>query len=221
MTGRQASREFRVGDGEAIPAIAGGSEHGCRAWRDRHSEPVPGADKKHPATRPALTVAQVFDPADRVPQRFQHQRAGREPVAPTELQPAGEVNEGRRGHGSLVPITSGTRLGVQGGCIDLMARMGHDDMRASLIYQRATSEADERIADRLAKLVDQHRRTPPDDDDPHGGRSGALVPARCWPQLRVDLDTTKAQVRRGLPLTWAFALRADDGNRTRVLSLGS
>ena len=24
---------------------------------------------------------------------------------------------------------------------DLMARMGHDDMRAALIYQRATSEA--------------------------------------------------------------------------------
>ena len=27
---------------------------------------------------------------------------------------------------------------------DLMARMGHDDMRAALIYQRATSEADRR-----------------------------------------------------------------------------
>ncbi|HVW44075.1 MAG TPA: tyrosine-type recombinase/integrase [Amycolatopsis sp.] len=40
---------------------------------------------------------------------------------------------------------------------DLMARMGHDDMRAALIYQRATSDADKRIADRLSKLVDEQR----------------------------------------------------------------
>ena len=40
---------------------------------------------------------------------------------------------------------------------DLMARMGHDDMRAALIYQRATQDADERIADSLSKLVDEHR----------------------------------------------------------------
>ncbi|MGH3566737.1 MAG: tyrosine-type recombinase/integrase [Pseudonocardia sp.] len=41
---------------------------------------------------------------------------------------------------------------------DLMARMGHDDMRAALIYQRATSDADRLIADRLSELVDDHRR---------------------------------------------------------------
>ncbi|MFC4005424.1 hypothetical protein ACFS2C_25520 [Prauserella oleivorans] len=63
---------------------------------------------------------------------------------------------------------------------DLMARMGHDDMRAALIYQRATSEADRRIADRLSELVEKHRRGEddpdgPDDDDDDG--SGALVPA--------------------------------------------
>jgi integrase len=40
---------------------------------------------------------------------------------------------------------------------DLMARMGHDDVRAALIYQRSTREADELIAKRLSKLVDQHR----------------------------------------------------------------
>ncbi|WP_208613228.1 hypothetical protein [Amycolatopsis tolypomycina] len=34
---------------------------------------------------------------------------------------------------------------------DLMARMGHDDMRAALICQRATSDADKQIADRLSK----------------------------------------------------------------------
>jgi hypothetical protein len=65
---------------------------------------------------------------------------------------------------------------------DLMARMGHDDMRAALIYQRATSEADQQIADRLSKLVDQHRKgepevTPDEDDDLDDGAAGALVPA--------------------------------------------
>jgi integrase len=39
---------------------------------------------------------------------------------------------------------------------DLMARMGHDDMRAALIYQRATQEAAERIAEGLSELVTQH-----------------------------------------------------------------
>jgi hypothetical protein len=41
---------------------------------------------------------------------------------------------------------------------DLMARMGHDDMRAALIYQHATSDADERVADELSRLADEHRR---------------------------------------------------------------
>lgn len=58
---------------------------------------------------------------------------------------------------------------------DLMARMGHDDMRAALIYQRATSDADERIADRLSELVDKHRgETDEGDED---GDGGSLVPA--------------------------------------------
>jgi hypothetical protein len=45
---------------------------------------------------------------------------------------------------------------------DLMARMGHDDMRATLIYaliyQRATSEADRRIAEQLSAMVEAHRK---------------------------------------------------------------
>ncbi|MDQ2709300.1 MAG: site-specific integrase [Actinomycetota bacterium] len=57
---------------------------------------------------------------------------------------------------------------------DLMARMGHDDMRAALIYQRATSEADRRIADQLGALVERHHREGDDDDD---GLAAALVPA--------------------------------------------
>jgi integrase len=55
---------------------------------------------------------------------------------------------------------------------DLMARMGHDDMRAALIYQRATSEADRRIADRMSALVDGI--APREDDE---GTAGALAPA--------------------------------------------
>lgn len=61
---------------------------------------------------------------------------------------------------------------------DLMARMGHDDMRAALIYQRATTDADRLIADRLSALIDEHRGTSAnsakeDDDD---GAAGSLVP---------------------------------------------
>lgn len=40
---------------------------------------------------------------------------------------------------------------------DLMARMGHDDIRAALIYQHDSVEADEAIADRLSSLIDKHR----------------------------------------------------------------
>lgn len=41
---------------------------------------------------------------------------------------------------------------------DLMARMGHDDLRAALICQRATQEAADRIADGLTDQVEWHRR---------------------------------------------------------------
>jgi integrase len=43
---------------------------------------------------------------------------------------------------------------------DLMARMGHDDMRAALIYQRATQDAADRIANGLSELADRHRGQP-------------------------------------------------------------
>jgi integrase len=49
---------------------------------------------------------------------------------------------------------------------DLMARMGHDDMRAALIYQRATQEAADRIARGLSELADRHRGT--ESDTPTG-----------------------------------------------------
>jgi integrase len=67
---------------------------------------------------------------------------------------------------------TGNTLAAQTGVStkDLMARMGHDDMRAALLYQRATSEADPRIAAQLDALVERHNG----DED---GSAGALVPA--------------------------------------------
>lgn len=46
---------------------------------------------------------------------------------------------------------------------DLMARMGHDSMRAALIYQRATDDAERRIAADLSRMADEYRE----------GRAGA------------------------------------------------
>jgi integrase len=59
---------------------------------------------------------------------------------------------------------------------DLMARMGHDDMRAALIYQRATSEADQRIADRLSALVEGREIDTDDQEDDEDGPAGSRVP---------------------------------------------
>jgi hypothetical protein len=50
---------------------------------------------------------------------------------------------------------------------DLMARIGHDDMRAALIYEWATSDADQQIADRLSKLCGP---PPQGRDRSHPGR---------------------------------------------------
>jgi integrase len=63
---------------------------------------------------------------------------------------------------------------------DLMARMGHDSVRAAIIYQHATTEADARIAAALEAAwaggqSDQEAGDDgPDDDD--DGAAGALVP---------------------------------------------
>jgi integrase len=65
---------------------------------------------------------------------------------------------------------------------DLMARMGHHDMPAALIYQRATSDADRLIADRLSALVDEHRapgRRPASDGE--GDEVASLLCCCCEP----------------------------------------
>jgi integrase len=59
---------------------------------------------------------------------------------------------------------------------DLMARMGHDDMRAALVCQRATSEADQRIAVRLSALVEGRKIDNGDQDDEEDGAASGLVP---------------------------------------------
>jgi hypothetical protein len=50
-------------------------------------------------------------------------------------------------------------------------------MRAALTYQRATSDADRVIADRLSALVDERRSKRESDDDPgDDGAAGVLAP---------------------------------------------
>jgi hypothetical protein len=70
---------------------------------------------------------------------------------------------------------------------DLMVRMGHDNPRAALIYQHASSEADRAIADAVSAVVDAHRneerqarqtaegRATERPDDPDGGTAGSLA----------------------------------------------
>lgn len=77
---------------------------------------------------------------------------------------------------------TGNTLAAQAGTStrDLMARMGHDDVRAALIYQHATNEADQALAGRLSDQIDRHRgrveMQKPTSDDDEDGATGALAP---------------------------------------------
>jgi hypothetical protein len=58
---------------------------------------------------------------------------------------------------------------------------GHDSMRAAIIYQHATTEADASIAASLEAAIDAQDRPAADDEDQRDdddGAPGALVPAR-------------------------------------------
>ncbi|WP_248962487.1 tyrosine-type recombinase/integrase [Sphaerisporangium perillae] len=66
--------------------------------------------------------------------------------------------------GNMIAAESGA------GLKDLMARMGHDNVRAAMIYQHAVRGADKSITD----AIDKHITGQDDEDD--DGLSGALVP---------------------------------------------
>ncbi|UBU14089.1 tyrosine-type recombinase/integrase [Nonomuraea gerenzanensis] len=57
------------------------------------------------------------------------------------------------------------------GLKDLMARMGHDNVRAAMIYQHAVRGADEAITNAIDRQLEAR------DDDDDEGTAGALVPA--------------------------------------------
>ncbi|MEV5495639.1 site-specific integrase [Nonomuraea fuscirosea] len=73
---------------------------------------------------------------------------------------------------------TGNTLAAQSGAglADLKARMGHDSDRAALIYQHATRDADQKIADALSARVEAERKKAKKDDG-EDGTAGALVPA--------------------------------------------
>lgn len=58
---------------------------------------------------------------------------------------------------------------------DLMDRMGHDSVRAVMIYQPETSEAGKAIADALNDRITTARAVDDDSDDDDGA-AGSLVP---------------------------------------------
>ena len=104
---------------------------------------------------------------------------------------------------------------------DLMTRMGHDDMRAALIYQHATGEADRQIADRLSDLVDEHQR--------RAARTMTTAPRVRWSRsaeshgnrtAATDHRNDEGPVRRSSASDLGLCYGADDGNRTRVSQLG-
>jgi integrase len=72
---------------------------------------------------------------------------------------------------------TGNMLAAPGASLaDLKARMGHDSARAAMIYQHATAEADQVIADALDRRIEGSRKaignSPDDDDD---GTPGVLA----------------------------------------------
>ena len=56
--------------------------------------------------------------------------------------------------------------------------MGHDSARAAMIYQHATEEADQAIAEALDKRIEDARKTADDGpDDDEDGTAGTLAEA--------------------------------------------
>ena len=64
---------------------------------------------------------------------------------------------------------SGNTLAGEGGASlrDLMERMGHDSVRAAMMYQHPTTEASRRIADSISDMI-QRAEDVDDSDEPNG-----------------------------------------------------
>lgn len=59
-----------------------------------------------------------------------------------------------------------------------MARMGQDSSRAALIYQHASRQVDQAIAEKLSALIEGNGSTSKESDDGEDdGTSGVLIPA--------------------------------------------
>lgn len=71
---------------------------------------------------------------------------------------------------------TGNMLAAPGASLaDLKARMGHDSARAAMIYQHATAEADQVIADALDKRIEGSRKATDDGSDDDDGTAGVLA----------------------------------------------
>ncbi|MGH3407163.1 MAG: tyrosine-type recombinase/integrase [Streptosporangiaceae bacterium] len=73
---------------------------------------------------------------------------------------------------------TGNMLAAPGASLgDLKARMGHDSARAAMIYQHATAEADQVIAEALDKRIEDATKPADDDgqDDDDDGTDGVLA----------------------------------------------
>ncbi|MFW6641575.1 tyrosine-type recombinase/integrase [Nocardiopsis algeriensis] len=111
---------------------------------------------------------------------------------------------------------------------ELMKRMGHSSSRAAMIYLHARDERECEIADRLGERAAEElraKRRNRDGDDPLR-RSPQRFPdglvARMWHGLRHppgESGTARCSVLTESP--GRSPSGADDGNRTRVISLGS
>ncbi len=96
---------------------------------------------------------------------------------------------------------------------DLMQRMGHDDMRAALIYQHITAGADRRIADALRGGIEDAQAAEKPAEVLRLSARGAHDGAR--PTRRRKVRTTRS------PANAYLFDGAGDENRTRTVSLGS
>ncbi|NDU75016.1 tyrosine-type recombinase/integrase [Actinomadura sp. DSM 109109] len=142
------------------------------AWRGAAQRP----ERRRPLIREHLRAHVPDDPSalvfagpnGGVLRRGNFRRAARWPLAVETLGLPNLHFHDLRHTGNTLAAQSGASLR------DLMDRMGHDSVRAAMIYQHATSEAGRAIADALNDKINAERGG--DDDEDDGGLGGVLVP---------------------------------------------